>query len=177
MQRNDPGAALELWQRALAIEPGHPSLRNNLALVHKRLERFADSEALLRGLVADHPDDADAWSNLGEVCKAQAKLPEAVEALRRAMACTGSQRAVHDNLLLLLHYLPEAGRAELAAAHRRYGERFPMRATAPHGNPADPERPLRIGYLSPDIRRHASMTDLARSPWVVLVSSNSQVKS
>jgi hypothetical protein len=38
--------------------------------VHKRLERFADSEALLRGLVTDHPDDGDAWSNLGEVCKA-----------------------------------------------------------------------------------------------------------
>ena len=156
MQREDPGAALELWQRALAIEPNHPSLRNNLALVHKRLERFADSEALLRGLVADHPDDGDAWSNLGEVCKAQGKLAEAVQALRRALACPGSRRAVHDNLLLLLHYLPEAGRAELAAAHRRYGERFPMRATGPHDNPADPERPLRIGYLSPDIRRHAA---------------------
>lgn len=156
VQRNDPGAALEIWQRALAIEPDHPSLRNNLALLHKQLERFAASEALLRGLVADHPDDGDAWSNLGEVCKAQAKLPEAVEALRRALACPGSPRAVHDNLLLLLHYLPETSRAELAAAHRRYGACFPMQATTPHSNPVDPERPLRIGYLSPDLRRHAA---------------------
>ena len=56
----------------------------------------------------------------------------------------------------MLHYLPETGRTELAAAHRRYGECFPLRATAPHGNPADPERPLRIGDLSADIRRHAA---------------------
>ena len=96
--------------------------------------------------MADHPLDGEAWSNFGEVCKAQGQLDEALQACRRA---------VHDNLLLL-HYLPQSDRAGVAAAHRHYGERFSPQPLLPHGNRADPERPLRIGYLSPDIRRHAA---------------------
>ena len=80
-------------------------LRNNLALVLKRLHRFAESEQVLLDLLADRPDDSDAWSNLAEVGKAQGKLSDAAAALRRALACRASHRSVHDNLLLLLQYL------------------------------------------------------------------------
>lgn len=156
LQRQDEAAALSFCRKALLHAGGHGPLRNNLALVLKRLHCFADSEAALRDLVADHPGDSDAWSNLGEVCKAQGKLNEAAGALRCALACTASHRSVHDNLLLLLQYLPQISRVELAQEHRRYGEHFPPQPAAAHRNSPDPERPLRIGYLSPDIRRHAA---------------------
>lgn len=156
LQRHDEARALNLCRQALQQVGGHASLRNNLALVLKRLQCFAESEAVLRDLVADQPGDADAWSNLAEVCKAQGNLDEAAAALRHALACPASHRSVHDNLLLLLQYLPQIGRAELAAEHRRYGERFPPQPAVDHPNSPEPERPLRIGYLSPDIRRHAA---------------------
>jgi uncharacterized protein (TIGR03032 family) len=156
LQRQDGAVALALCRQALEQAGGHGPLRNNLALVLKRLHRFAESEAVLRQLLADHPGDSDAWSNLAEVCKAQGALDGAVAALRRALACPASHRSVHDNLLLLLQYLPQISRAELAAEHRRYGERFLPQPVAAHRNSPEPERPLRIGYLSPDIRRHAA---------------------
>ncbi|MEB3319732.1 MAG: TIGR03032 family protein [Cyanobium sp.] len=156
VRNGDAATALALWQQAVALAPQQSALRNNLALAHKQLQHFGEAEHLLRALVADQPLDGEAWSNLGEVCKAQGQLDEALQACRRALACPGSRRAVHDNLLLLLHYLPQSDRAGVAAAHRHYGERFPPQPLLPHGNTADPERPLRIGYLSPDIRRHAA---------------------
>lgn len=78
-------------------------------------------------MVINQPDYSDAWSNLAEVCKVQGQLNEAMTALCRALACPGSQRPVHDNLLLMLHYLPGQSRADLTAEHRRHGERYPAR--------------------------------------------------
>jgi Flp pilus assembly protein TadD len=126
----------------------------------KRLERHRESEAIFEELVRQAPTDSDLWSNLGEVRKARGHLVEALEAFRRAIALPGADRAAHGNLLLLLHYIPGLGREEIAAAHRRYGERFdaprPQEPGGSHPNDPDPERPLRIGYLSPDVRRHAA---------------------
>jgi protein O-GlcNAc transferase len=155
LQCQDETSALELCRQALQHACVH-GLRNNLALVLKRLYCFAESELVLRDLLADQPGDSDAWSNLAEVCKAQGKLDQAAAALRCALAAPASHRSVHDNLLLLLQYLPQLSRADLAAEHRRYGGRFPPQPAAAHQNNPDPERPLRIGYLSPDFRRHAA---------------------
>lgn len=119
-----------------------------------------ESEAILRELVRLAPTDSDLWCNLGELRKARGHLPEALEAFRRATALPNAHRAAFDNVLLLLHYLPDMGREEMAAEHRHYGERFdrppPEDSAGCHGNDPDPERPLLIGYLSPDVHRHAA---------------------
>src|SRR5206468_6594642 len=64
---------------------------------------------------------------------------------------------IHDALLLTLHYKAGVTPAELAAAHAEYQARHaaPLRAARrPHGNDRDPERPLRLGFVSPNFGRH-----------------------
>ena len=60
-------------------------------------------------------------------------------------------------LLLTLHYHPDYSPADLEREHRAWAERHvaPLAAVRrPHENAREPDRRLRIGYVSPDFREH-----------------------
>jgi len=59
--------------------------------------------------------------------------------------------------LWYLHYYPGADRQRLFDAHRKWGERFapPALARHDHTNDRDPQRRLRIGYLTADLCSHS----------------------
>jgi predicted O-linked N-acetylglucosamine transferase (SPINDLY family) len=60
--------------------------------------------------------------------------------------------------LLILNYLPSAAGDTICLEHKRFGERFerPLMPRWPrHDNARDPERRLKIGYVSPDLRLHS----------------------
>ena len=56
-----------------------------------------------------------------------------------------------------MHYVSGMDPAELFEEHQRFGRMHtpPALATRDFPNAPDPERRLRIGYLSPDIRKHS----------------------
>jgi predicted O-linked N-acetylglucosamine transferase (SPINDLY family) len=150
--------AVACFLRAETLEPDQPAHQNNRALALKRLDRLEESEAVLRSLVARWPADSEAWTNLGEVCKSQGNIAAAVAAQRQALALRPDLAAAHSNLCLSLQYDGAIDRAAVFAEHRRYGERFGRPTSPPRSflNSSDPDRPLRIGYVSPDFRKHAA---------------------
>jgi predicted O-linked N-acetylglucosamine transferase (SPINDLY family) len=91
-------------------------------------------------------------------------MGRAVECFRRALAVDPQFAAARSNLLACLNYLPDVTTAELLAEHRRAGEsqEAPLRlAWKPHANSRDPERRLRVGYVSGDFREHAMAFSIA----------------
>ncbi len=59
--------------------------------------------------------------------------------------------------LCQLNYRPDLTQAQLFREHAAWAERFglpPAPEVAAHPNPPKPERPLRVGYVSGDFRRH-----------------------
>ena len=150
-----PEDALASVERALAIEPGFALALNLRGIVLQTLGRSGEAEASLRRAIALDPRLVVAFNNLGTALMAQGRASEAKDAYRQALALRPGYLAARSNLLMCLQYDPEISPEDLFREHVEYGKLAAPRAKpAAHKNSRDPERVLRIGYVSPDLRRH-----------------------
>jgi len=103
------------------------------------------------------PGDATLWDNLGICLCSQGRIDEAVAAHRKALELDPRSYRAHSNLLLTLHYQGEPDPEALHAAHRAWGVAHGSPVVAPptFSRGCDPDRRLRIGYLSADLRTHS----------------------
>jgi tetratricopeptide (TPR) repeat protein len=85
-----------------SIDPKQPlalTARIGIARNLDRMERFEDAEAMLRKIVAEHPDDPDPLDELGDILRRREKFAEAVEAYDQAVARIGPLQPRHWRLL------------------------------------------------------------------------------
>ena len=101
-------------------------------------------------------EDGWALSNLAFLYLEKGQHLKALEMLRHAMSCKPTNHQIHSNLLFVLCHIPEIPPENLLAEHRLWEERHGYRGPIlPATNDPTPERRLRIGYVSPDLRNHA----------------------
>jgi protein O-GlcNAc transferase len=149
--------ALAALERALALRPGAPNIRHDRSLVLADLGRLDEAAAELRNLVAADPGVAIYHHSLGSMLKEQGLVTEAVACFRRAVELAPGTPQHLSNLLFTQQYLPTCDPLANLELHRQWNERFAC-PLAGQGGPLvhsrDPDRPLRIGYVSPDLRLH-----------------------
>ncbi len=153
-QAGDLEVAAQCYER---LVEHHPQLaRGHLALGNVQVRRFALEEARrsYRCAAELDPDLPGVWLNLGNVEKYLGRFPEAVACYRRDVARVAEPRERarrHSNLLFALHYDETLDHEALYRAHLDWAEQHARRwypSTQTWPNDRDPERPLRIGYLS-----------------------------
>jgi predicted O-linked N-acetylglucosamine transferase (SPINDLY family) len=158
------GAALKLLERfpeaiaalrqAVRIKPDSPAVHNVLGnALHLQGDLGSARQCYQRAVELD-PSFAEGWNNLGSALWSQGNIHEALTHYRHAVSLNPSWSGAHSNLLLSMNYVSTDGN-ELLRAHREWANTHGnVSGPALTSNP-EPERKLRIGYLSPDFRGHS----------------------
>jgi protein O-GlcNAc transferase len=149
------GAGQAAYDDALRIRPDSIVALNNVACLMRIMGRVDDAEAALSRALQLDPGNATLHDTIGNVYKDAGDLDGAIASFRKALELDPAAAATHSNLAYALSFQsPEAG--PILEECLRWNGRFAAGATSAHGHANDPEpnRRLRIGYVSPDFRVH-----------------------
>jgi predicted O-linked N-acetylglucosamine transferase (SPINDLY family) len=155
--RGEYDKAASALETALRQRPDYAGAWYNYATTLVRLDRLGESEDAARSAIRFDPEMFSAYLFLGDLLRTDARLEEAVEMFRRARTLTGGGLACEQAELHALNYFDGISAEALFERHREVGKQIEIAHPArfaPFGNARDPDRRLRVGYVSRDFYRH-----------------------
>lgn len=158
--RNQPEEAVALCRRAVRLRPDDPRLLANLAGALYEQGRIVEARKQYERAMAASPSGRTLLSSLGGLIECAQAIGDGEQCCRLGlqMYVTTGSAADLSAYLMRLNYLPSVSAQELAKEHRRHmTERYGDEARDLNrfmGRKTSLDRPLRIGYLSPDLIEH-----------------------
>lgn len=145
------------YREALRLNPGYADAHTNLGNALDDQGQMEEAFSHYLEAIRLNPLTAEEHSNLARALTDQGRLGEAISHYREALRLKPEYSDAHSNLLFTLNYSPAADPTETHREHVRYGETYTggVDTILPLLNVPDPNRRLRIGYLSPDFYTHS----------------------
>lgn len=155
--RGDHPAAISALEKAIELDPDLAIAHSNLAGAFQRVSHHASAVSHAQRSIELNPKFSGAHINLGCGLKSLGRLPEAIASFDRALALDPRNVAAHSNRLFAKLYAEGIPPTEYAADARSFGTRLadPLLRRRPFANDRDPDRRLRIGFVSADLCTHA----------------------
>jgi predicted O-linked N-acetylglucosamine transferase (SPINDLY family) len=158
-QMGDLDEAIQVARRAVELNPNNALAHGSLGIsLHNARGQTSEAIQSCRRSLELDPGSARTHNFLAQCLKDQGRLKEALSSYRQALQLVPDNAAVHSNILLNLHYVEPYDAQAIFAQHRDWDRRHgaPASKRAPSGGgDRDPDRPLRIGYVSGDLKAHS----------------------
>lgn len=146
--------AIAAYCKAIEFDSFHASAYNNLGCQLHADGRLIEAVQCFHEALRRQPNMAIANNNLGAALSSLELATDAAEAFRRALKIDPKFVEAQSNLLFTLNYDPAWTQEQLFAEHVRWDAMLPAYPRSEFPNPPQPERPLRVGYVSRDFFRH-----------------------
>ncbi len=142
------------YRVAMRLAPQSADAHLGLAALFQSAGAPAEAFDAAERVLYAHPEHPGAYAALGRALQALGRVEEAVDAFASAANLDLNNPGLHHRLLSLLRRDPRQSEASLAEAHVRWGRLAGASAVglSEPAQPADrnPERRLKVGYLSSD---------------------------
>jgi predicted O-linked N-acetylglucosamine transferase (SPINDLY family) len=148
LQRGKPQIALPLIQQAIEQNDQFADYHNSLGLALISLKRPQEAIDAFKTALELRPDYEPARENLARAMKAVGRRH-----YRSAVAADPHSSRAHDDLVYSLYFNPDYDEEKIFQELMRWEQRHaqPLRGSIlPHRNDRNPDRRLKIGYVSPD---------------------------
>ena len=153
---SDFDGAIKAYQETLRLDPGHTKAAANLSGVFRNSGDTIAARKVVADILRRVPGDSHALLARAELDKQSGDCESAVAAYRQVLSIQPNDDATYSSYLFTLNFVPGVSAETVLAEHRRYGEALARRIPQlpPQASTRRHER-LRIGYVSPDFRRHS----------------------
>ncbi len=145
------------YKQHVAIKPSYQA-NNELGLLCRRMGRISEAVEYMQRAVKLNPLFGGGWDNLAGLLMECGCTEKSIELSRIIVSDTSKDPHFHSNLIFRLHYSTELHPQTIFEEHKEWGQRYApiSMAKVSHDNVVDPSRKLRIGYISPDFKRHVA---------------------
>jgi protein O-GlcNAc transferase len=151
--------ALASFEQVLAFQNGNIEALDGRSVALLKTYRLKEALECSDRALALAPDNTALLLTRLNILKAQGEIKQAIDCARHALSLAPANPALHTALIFLLNFVSSVSPEEKQRTRAQWGEQFakPLRHTIrPHANDKDPNRPLRIGYVSGNFRRQAA---------------------
>ncbi len=148
---------IDLLKKVAERHPKIPYIHTNLGIMLGQRGQSKEARACYQKAISTNSRDSLAHNNLGVELYHQGKINEGIRHLRQALILNSQDVMAHSNLLMMLNYVLEDPRL-LFLEHQRFNTQqaatLNPRSSLTFTHAKRPDRPLKIGYVSSDLRFH-----------------------
>ncbi|MDP8568141.1 O-linked N-acetylglucosamine transferase family protein [Methylophilus aquaticus] len=155
IQKKDARAAAS---KALALNQLSAEEHCYYGLALKAQSDLVAAAEAFRNAIQLKPDYAAAYNNLGIVLKDLGAVDEAIKQFKQALLLQPQYADCFSNLLFCMTHAEHIDHHALFEAHTAYAALYeaPLKEQwQSHSNTRDAQRPLRVGFVSADLRAHS----------------------
>ncbi|MEW6585450.1 MAG: tetratricopeptide repeat protein [Nitrospirota bacterium] len=156
--KGDYDAAIACYRKTLELNPNQPNVLNDMGLSLQEKGQIEEAMCCYKKAIEINHSLADAYVNLGNVLKDLGGLQQARDHYRRALEIRPDHTVACGNMLFAMNYDLSYDAQTIFTEHLAFAKKFaePVSPELLHyANARNPERGLRIGYVSPDFKRHS----------------------
>lgn len=149
--------AFDAYCKTCQLDPANDQAIQRSGDIRQKQNRMEEALELYREALQLQPRNFMACNNAGNVTKYLGRVREALVWYQKAQFLNPNQRICASNYLMAMLLSADCTPEEIYRKHAQWSDTFEktlLQMQIPPTNSAEPDRPLRIGYLSSDYRNH-----------------------